>query len=514
VITGTAEAGSLVRIYADTNNDGMIGVGDSVVGTLQLAPGQTTYSISVPLTVNAANNFLVTSTDVAGNESNPTDVPTITEDSIAPTGLIVSSPSTRSATSGNTTTITGTAEAGSLVQIFDDLNNNGIVDPGETVVGTLQLAPGQTSYSITVPLKPNTVNHFIVTATDASGNRSSATRVPNVVQGNPDAGLPRGVFAGGAETGGQIARLFDEKGNSLLAVQPFAGEFTGVRVASGDVNGDGKVDLIVGSGPGSANLIKVYDGATGKLLFETSVFESTFRGGVYVEAADMNGDGKAELIVSPDVGGGPRVVVLDGTTGAVLANFFGIEDAEFRGGARVAAGDVNNDGVPDLLVAAGFGGGPRIAAYDGAALMKGQFVKLFADIFVFEETLRNGVFITAGDLDGDGFSDLIVGGGPGGGPRVFALSGKGLMTGVRTQLANFFAGDTTLRSGIHVATADLDLDEKADLIVGAGTNTGAGAIVYLGENISSEGTPVSLSEFDAFFNAETNTPFLGGVFVG
>ena len=79
-ISGTAESDSVVTIYTDPNNDGDKSDG-SVVGS-GISGGA--FAISVPLVQNADNNFLATSTDVAGNESTPSDVATITEDSIAP----------------------------------------------------------------------------------------------------------------------------------------------------------------------------------------------------------------------------------------------------------------------------------------------------------------------------------------------------------------------------------------------------------------------------------------------
>src|SRR5262249_54277025 len=150
-----------------------------------------------------------------------------------------------------------------------------------------------------------------------------------------------------------------------------------------------------------------------------SPFESSFTGGVYVAAADLDRDGKAEVIVTADQGGGPVVVVYSGakvatgTTGdaAQVTRFLGINDPALRGGARAAAADVNGDGTPDLIVSAGFGGGPRVAGYDGKALAEGGGqVNLFPDFFVFEQTLRNGAFVAAGDVDGDGFADLVAGG--------------------------------------------------------------------------------------------------------
>ena len=125
-------------------------------------------------------------------------------------------------------------------------------------------------------------------------------------------------------------------------------------------------------------------------------FEAAFTGGVYVAAGDLTGDGVAELVITPDEGGGPRVRVFDGAGFGQVADFFGIDDPNFRGGARAAVGDVNGDGAGDLIVAAGFGGGPRVAGFDGRSLAVGRRTRLFADFFAFEQGLRNGVFVAAG----------------------------------------------------------------------------------------------------------------------
>jgi hypothetical protein len=167
---------------------------------------------------------------------------------------------------------------------------------------------------------------------------------------------------------------------------------------------------------------------------------------------------------------------------------------------------VNGDDRADLIVAAGFGGGPRVAGYDGRALADGRPVKLFADFFVFEPTLRDGVYVAAGDIDGDGFAEVVLGGGPGGGPRVFALSGKDLLVGRRSQRANFFSGDPDDRSGVRVAARDLDGDDRAELLTGAGS--GGVAREYLGRNVRPTGQPGTAREFQGI------PGFTGGVFVG
>jgi len=266
----------------------------------------------------------------------------------------------------------------------------------------------------------------------------------------------------------------------------FDGSVTGgLRVASADVNGDGVPDIILGAGPGSEPRVSVIDGATGNELYQFLAFESSFRGGIYVAAGDFNGDGNADLVITPDEGGGPRVQIRSGLNGGVLADFFGIDDPNFFGGARAATGDINNDGRADLLLGAGFGGGPRVAIFDGSSILSNGRGKLFGDFFVFEQSLRNGVFLTSGDLNRDGRAELIAGGGPGGGPRILALSGADLTNGrTPTQIANFFAGDSNQRGGVRLASRDLTGDGASELIVGSGEGTAAIVSLYDGASMS------------------------------
>lgn len=234
----------------------------------------------------------------------------------------------------------------------------------------------------------------------------------------------------------------------------------------------------------------VLDGVTGGEAVRFDAFESVFTGGVFVAAANLDGDGFADLFVSPDRGGGPIVAVFRGAdlAGGTVnpARFFGIQDDTFRGGARVALGDLTGDGVPDLVVAAGFLGGPRVTVWDGTDLLAGRLHTPRANFFAFEETLRNGTFVAVGDMDGDGIRELAVGGGPGGGPRVrivdgFALTSKGVSRlDDRLDLvrADGFAGAADTRGGVRLAAVDLNGDGVAELIAADGEAVGSEIRVY------------------------------------
>ena len=113
-------------------------------------------------------------------------------------------------------------------------------------------------------------------------------------------------------------------------------------------------------------------------------------------------------------------------------------------------------------------------------------------------------------MNGDGYAELIAGGGPGGGPRVLAVDGRGLIqggSGNAIPVANFFAGDVSNRGGIRVTVKDLDGDARADLVVGAGTRAGSRVTAYYGRDLTTGGTAEAF-DFDAI------PGFTGGVFVG
>ncbi|QEL20932.1 Ig-like domain-containing protein [Limnoglobus roseus] len=370
--------------------------------------------------------------------------------------------------------------------------------------GVASLQDGEVRFTPDVQFQGTT--SFAYTVTNGVGGRATATVTVRVNAVTRATLVGESEFAAGTDVGSGTASLFNADKTPRFTITPFPGFTGGVRTAVADFNRDGVADLVVGTGPGRATRVIVYDGVTQQQLFASDPFEASFTGGVYVTAGDVNGDGVADLAVTPDEGGGPRVDVYNGTDFAKLISFFGIDDPTFRGGARATISDMTGDSVGDLIVVAGFGGGPRVAGFDGTSLTSTPR-KVFADFFAFEQALRNGIFVAAGDVNGDGFADLIAGGGPGGGPRVLVFDGKSLKADQYTPLANFFAGDVNSRGGIRVAVKDLDDDARADIIVGSGAGAGSRVTAYLGKNVGAAGTPATALDFDAYDST-------AGVFVG
>jgi hypothetical protein len=114
-----------------------------------------------------------------------------------------------------------------------------------------------------------------------------------------------------------------------------------------------------------------------------------------VAVGDVNGDGRIDLIVSADAGAGPHVRVFDGDTGGQLAGPLGsfyAYDQTFPGGVRVAASDITGDGLADIITAPGQGRGPNVRALNAASVGTPQEIR---DVLVSDPGFTGGVSVAA-----------------------------------------------------------------------------------------------------------------------
>ncbi|MFN4260210.1 MAG: choice-of-anchor Q domain-containing protein, partial [Gemmataceae bacterium] len=327
------------------------------------------------------------------------------------------------------------------------------------------------------------------------------------------------LYAVGADAGGgPHVKVYHADGSLRFSFLAFAPSFTGgVRVAVGDVNGDGIDDIIVGAGSGGGPHVKVFSGVDLTVLASFFAFSPSFTGGVFVAAGNLDGDGAMEVIVGAGAGGGPHVRSFKIDSGVAtqlpgpLGSFFAYAPS-FTGGVHVAAGNFDGTGTDEIITGPGAGGGPHVKAFraDGAVI---------ANLFAYAPSFTGGVWVAAGDLNDNGMAEIITGAGAGGGPHVKVFHGGDLAL-----RHSFFAYDADFRGGVRVGTVHLQAGGTALI-------TGPGPVPHLpdfnrlasgGNTLVPMGTVVgplvrlldglTLAQLDSFFAYDPN--FHGGLFVG
>ncbi len=350
----------------------------------------------------------------------------------------------------------------------------------------------------------STISSLTKDVTEATPADNTSTDTTTIYQGiyvvSPGVSLPgRGAPP--------AIRVFDIATGTEMSINAYEPTYRkSIRVATGDINGDGYDDIITSTITGNGR-VRVFDGRTGAPMTgafaELAAFPEAGARGAYVASGDVNGDGRDDIVVGSGykAKGSAKVRVFSGLDGSVLSTNepFG---TKFRGGVRVAVGDgdggfdnrsivprgsIITRGVAEIIASQGFGGN-RVVVTSGISNT------VLKDFTVGGASYKGGVFVAAAaDLTGDGIVDFIVGRDRG---RTVVETFNGA-TGALLSTITPFAANYKL--GARVAAADINLDGIADIIVGSGGRN-AGSVKFFDGVTNAEMTARTFSAFPTFPN--------------
>ena len=310
-------------------------------------------------------------------------------------------------------------------------------------------------------LSPNTFSTitFVTSRNGYAGGSAqlsgaSLAPVNTVIISTPSSNGNSGINTGTAIT------LVDSQGQPTGSAVPFKGFKGEIHTTSADLDNDGQQEILAAAGSGGGPVISILDSKTGATRASFFAFSPAFTGGVFIAAKDINNDGIIDIIAGAGAGGGPHVKIFDGASLNPFVSFFAFSVA-FTGGVSVASADINNDGIFDIVTGAGPGGGPHVKVFNGA---NGQVISQW---FAYPINFTGGVFVSVGDLGNDGILEIVTGAGIGGAPVVAVWNP---FNGVL--LSQFLAYDKAFTGGVRVAVGDLSGDNIPDLVTGAGPGGG------------------------------------------
>ena len=285
-------------------------------------------------------------------------------------------------------------------------------------------------------------------------------------------GRPDISVGGLAAVGADAFLMLSGRDGTTTATKKIEGPTFAFPVTAVDLDGDGIVELITSTAFYSSGIVRIHDGVDGPVDVEIGPpAESQSFGGVVTVVGDLDLDGVRDLAISAPsdsvhldhslFGNVGRVFFHSGRDGSLIHEVVPTEVEQSFGIAVARLGDADGDGVDDVVV----------GSSTGAWVLSGADATV---IHAFEPS-DHGVPLNAhfgsavanaGDIDGDGRDDVLIGA-PG--INLFSTQGRVfLYSGSTGELLVQVAGQTDDRFGVSMAgTADIDGDGTRDFVVGA-----------------------------------------------
>lgn len=260
-------------------------------------------------------------------------------------------------------------------------------------------------------------------------------------------------------------RVFTADGRLTSSFYAFHPNYRGgVNLAVEDLGSDSVDEIVVGPGPDAEPMVKIFT-RQGRLISQFLAYDRNFRGGVNVAIGNIDGDNDKEIIVAPASKGGPNIRIFGYVNGhfvPVTENFFAYPGS-LRGGWRIAAGDLENDGKAEIITAPGPAlGGPHVRVF---SYRNGRMVPVIPGFMAYHQSFRGGVMLALGDRDGNGTDSIFTIPESRGGPhlRVFR---RNFDSRIGLEHPGVFAFHPNFRGGTSVTIGDVNGNRAEDIIVG------------------------------------------------
>jgi FG-GAP-like repeat len=276
-------------------------------------------------------------------------------------------------------------------------------------------------------------------------------------------------------------------GAAFRTIDAFGGEITGpVSIAAGDLSGDARAEIVAAAPTAYGVEVKIFNASTGTAETALSPYGGESVSNVAVALGDVNGDGKTDIVLGADTPGGTEVEAVD-TDGVELTQFY-VLDASIVPGASIAAGDLDGDGKAEIVL----GGGPTTAPWPPASNGPAQRVAVYkadgTEVHRFDAypgLFQGGVRVALADVEGDSRPEMITAPGPDTAPEIGIWSQRWINGGDHgTRLAHFLAFDASFRGGVTLATGDVNGDRRPEIVAGSGPGKTAEVHVFDGDGKS------------------------------